>query len=70
VDWHCSKVNNEYKLELVAEALALGQVTLEEAENVSLNLDMLGDFCVEKEAERLKNITYKKELIGRDLVEP
>lgn len=79
--WHCSMTSLNRKLDLVAQGLSLGLVT--ESEAVSSALVLLEnrqkencDF-VESVRDRilarsamLSDITYKKDLVVRDLIEP
>lgn len=72
--WDCSKASNEYKLDLIAQSLALKDVTIKEA--IDACNAWLGDpaentkMRLIDESERLKILTTQKDLITRDLVEP
>lgn len=70
-NWHCSGADNQYKLELIIESLALKQVTFEEAERACLQWDKKCDTVwIGKEEKRLVDITQHKTLIENDLIEP
>lgn len=72
--WHCSMMGLDGKLDLIAQSLSLGQVSEEEATSSASRLlkgnavDLTNTTILARSA-KLSEITYKRELVVRDLDE-